>query len=272
MLVFPNVKINLGLNVIGKREDGFHDLESVFYPVGWCDALEAVVSEKQELSFTSSGIPVPGGESSNLIIKAFSLLKKDFSLPPLDIHLHKMIPMGAGLGGGSSDAAFMLKLINEICALNLSETALEAYAGQLGSDCPFFIRNAPSFVSGRGEKLEPFQMDLTGWYIQLVMPDVHVSTADAYSWIRPQAPATSIREILKLPVAEWRGRLINDFEEPVIARFPVIGGIRDQLYASGAAYASMSGSGAAVFGLFQSPPDPTLFNGYTKFQTQLQDV
>jgi 4-diphosphocytidyl-2-C-methyl-D-erythritol kinase len=269
MLVFPNIKINLGLNVIAKREDGYHALESVFYPVGWCDALEAVVSEKQEFKFSSSGIPVPGSESSNLIIKAFNLLKQDFNLTPLEIHLHKMIPMGAGLGGGSSDAAFMLKLINEICALKLTDPELERYAGQLGSDCPFFIRNKPSFVSGRGEILEPFNIVLTGWHILLVMPEVHVGTAEAYSWIRPHTPSISIKEILQSPVQEWKNRLRNDFEHPVVTRYPVIGALRDRMYETGATYAAMSGSGAAVFGLFQTAPDLTHFDGYTKFHTKL---
>lgn len=269
MLVFPNIKINLGLNVIAKRPDGFHALESVFYPVPWCDALEAVVSDKQEFKFTSTGLPIPGNESSNLIIKAYALLKEHYPVPPLEIHLHKLIPMGAGLGGGSSDAAFLLKLVNELCALGLKVEELEAYAGTLGSDCPFFIRNCPAMVTGRGEILRPISFSLKGYHIAIVMPPVSVGTAEAYSWITPQRPVQPISSIIQDPVNTWRNRLVNDFEAPVCARYPVIAAVRDSLYELGAEYAAMSGSGAAVYGLFRTAPDLTRFDAFTNFSTAL---
>ncbi len=269
MLVFPNIKINLGLNVIEKRSDGFHALESLFLPVPWCDALEAVITDQQDISFSSSGIPIPGNTEGNLVVKAWNLMKRDFSIPGMAVHLHKVIPMGAGLGGGSSDGAFMLKLVNLLCNLQLSDNQLENYAAGLGSDCPFFIRNAPALVSGRGEILTPVAINLKGYHIALVMPPVSVGTAEAYSWIKPHQPSISIREILKDPVETWRGRLVNDFEAPVAGRYPVIAEIRDQLYQQGAVYAAMSGSGAAVFGLFTTTPDLTHFNAYTKFTVAL---
>lgn len=269
MLVFPNIKINLGLNVIAKRPDGYHALESVFFPVPWCDALEAIISEKQGLTFNSSGIPIPGDFSGNLVVKAYDLLKKDFSLPGMEVHLHKLIPMGAGLGGGSSDGAFMLKLINELCALHLSAEQLEQYAAKLGSDCPFFIRNDPAMVTGRGEILAPLAFSLKGYHIALVMPPVSVGTAEAYSWITPQPTKQHISSILHDPVNTWCNRLVNDFEAPVCVRYPVIAAVRDSLYALGAEYAAMSGSGAAVFGLFRAAPDLSRFDAYTKFSTEL---
>lgn len=269
MIVFPNIKINLGLNIIEKRPDGFHNLESLFFPVPWCDALEAIISEKQGLTFSSSGIPIPGDFSGNLVVKAYDLLKKDFSLPGMEVHLHKVIPMGAGLGGGSSDGAFMLKLINELCDLQLSAEQLEKYAAKLGSDCPFFIRNQPALVTGRGEILSPATIQLKGYHIALVMPPVTVGTAEAYSWIRPQQPHIALKELLDSPVSQWRGKLMNDFENPVAERYPVIASVRDQLYALGAEYAAMSGSGAAVFGLFTTPPDLTHVHAVTKFTAAL---
>ena len=269
MIVFPNIKINLGLNIIEKRPDGYHALESLFLPVPWCDALEAVLTDKQEITFSSSGIPIPGNTDGNLVVKAWKLLKKDFSIPGMAVHLHKVIPMGAGLGGGSSDGAFMLKMINTLCNLQLNDDQLEQYAAKLGSDCPFFIRNAPAMVSGRGEILSPVSFSLKGYHIALVMPPVSVGTAEAYSWITPRNPAVHISEILKEPVNIWRNRLMNDFEAPVCERHPVIAEVRDKMYELGAEYAAMSGSGAAVFGLFRTAPDLTHFNAYTKFSSAL---
>lgn len=269
MIVFPNIKINLGLNIIEKRPDGFHALESLFLPVQWCDALEAVLSEKQDITFSSSGIPIPGNSDGNLVVKAWQLLKKDFPISGMEVHLHKVIPMGAGLGGGSSDGAFMLKMINNLCDLQLSDDQLEAYAAKLGSDCPFFVRNTPAMVSGRGELLSPVDFSLKGYHIALVMPPVSVGTAEAYSWITPRRPEVPISEIIKDPVNTWRNRLVNDFEAPVCERHPVIAEVRDTLYELGAVYAAMSGSGAAVYGLFNTAPDLTHFNAYTKFSTAL---
>lgn len=249
MIVFPNCKINLGLHVIQKRPDGFHDLETVFYPVALQDALEAITSE--EMIFSASGIDIPGDASDNLCRKAYQLLKTDFpQLPAVHIHLHKHIPIGAGLGGGSSDGAWMLKLLNQKYNLGISEDQLEAYAAQLGSDCPFFIRNTPCFATGRGEVLEPIGVDLGDHSLTIVHPGIHVNTGWAFGQLTPGRPAVPLKEIDWQDVSSWRGRLTNDFEEPVVAAYPAIGQIRDKMYLHGAVYAAMSGSGSAVVGIF----------------------
>jgi 4-diphosphocytidyl-2-C-methyl-D-erythritol kinase len=200
MIVFPNAKINIGLNITEKRADGFHNLETIFLPVGWCDALEFVVAN--ELQFSSSGIPISSEPESNLVMKAYRLLQKDFSLPPLKIHLHKQIPFGAGLGGGSSDAAFMLSMLNRKFELNLSKEELELYSAQLGSDCAFFIRNSPVFASGRGEIMQPIRLALNDWFILVVKPPVEVSTVKAFQLIVPQKPMYSLKATVQLPVQE----------------------------------------------------------------------
>ena len=252
MIVFPNAKINIGLNITEKRPDGFHNLETVFFPVGWCDALEFVVAD--DLHFSSSGLLISGDQESNLVMKAYRLLQKDFSLPPVRIHLHKEIPFGAGLGGGSSDAAFMLSMLNEQFGLNLSEDELEVYATRLGSDCPFFIRNMPAFASGRGEIMEPVQPALNGLFILLVKPPVEVSTAKAFQWVVPEKSGNSLKTLIQLPVQEWKDQVVNQFESSVFKQYPEIGELKKRLYDSGAVYASMSGSGSCVFGLFQELP------------------
>lgn len=249
MIGFPNAKINIGLNITQKRPDGFHNLETVFFPVGWCDALEFVVAP--ELHFFSSGIPIDGDPESNLVMKAYRLLQKEFSLPPLKIHLHKEIPFGAGLGGGSSDAAFMLSMLNRQFGLNLSTEKLEWYAAQLGSDCAFFIRNTPAFALGRGEILEPVRPALNGWVILIVKPTVEVSTVKAFQWVVPQIPSQSLKTLLELPVQQWKGQVVNQFESSVFQHYPEIGYLKERLYEMGAVYASMSGSGSCVFGLFR---------------------
>ncbi|MFY0255576.1 4-(cytidine 5'-diphospho)-2-C-methyl-D-erythritol kinase [Chitinophaga sp. 30R24] len=249
MVVFPNCKINLGLHVTRKRPDGFHDLETVFYPFPVTDALEVLTHPS--LQFASSGIDVPGDATDNLCLKAFHLLQRDFpQLTPVNIHLHKHIPIGAGLGGGSADAAFMLQLLNQKFQLGLSEAALIDYAAQLGSDCPFFILNQPCYATGRGEIMEPIQLDLSAWSFVLVHPGIHVNTGWAFKQLTPQAPVHSLTEMIQLPVAEWKEVIRNDFEAPVFRAHPVIGAIKDQLYTAGAVYAAMSGSGSAVFGIF----------------------
>lgn len=253
MIVFPNAKINIGLNITEKRPDGFHNLETIFLPVGWCDALEFVVAK--EVHFSSSGIPISGERESNLVMKAYRLLQNDFSLPPLNIHLHKQIPFGAGLGGGSSDAAFMLSMLNRYFILNLSADQLELYAAQLGSDCPFFIRNSPVFASGRGEIMEPLRLSLNDWFILLVKPPVEVSTAKAFQLVVPEKPVNSLKTMVQLPVHEWKDKLVNQFETSVFQPYPQVGKLKKQLYDLGAAYASMSGSGSCVFGLFQTLPE-----------------
>lgn len=253
MIGFPNAKINIGLNITEKRLDGFHNLETVFLPVGWSDALEFVVAD--EVHFSTSGIVISGNTESNLVMKAYRLLQKDFGLPCLKIHLHKEIPFGAGLGGGSADGAFMLSLLNKWFELNLSEEELEQYAARLGSDCAFFIRNKPVFASGRGEIMEPVQLALNGLFILLVKPPVEVATGKAFQSVVPKKPDISLRTLIKLPVQEWKDKVINQFELSVFQQYPEIGNVKQSLYDLGAVYASMSGSGSCVFGLFQELPE-----------------
>lgn len=249
MIVFPNCKINLGLHITNKRPDGFHDLETVFYPLPVNDALEAITHN--ELQFESSGIAVPGNIADNLCVKAYHLLRQDFpQVQPLNIHLHKHIPIGAGLGGGSADAAFMLQLISQKFQLGLTEDVLLKYAAQLGSDCPFFIVNKPCYATGRGEIMEPIALDLSGYSFVLVHPGIHVNTGWAFQQLTPKAPAYSLKEVIQTPVTAWKDVLTNDFEAPVFTAHPALGKIKEQLYAAGAVYASMSGSGAALLGIF----------------------
>lgn len=252
MICFPNAKINLGLNVVSKRPDGYHNIETVFYPIPVKDALEIVEAEK--LSFTQTGIQVDAPMEKNLVIKALNLLKKQYEIPPLEIHLLKTIPFGAGLGGGSADAAFMLKLVNDFCKLDIQADELEKLAASIGADCPFFIRNTPVFATGTGNIFEPVDhLSLKGYHFCLIKPDVAVSTPEAYSLVTPTAPEISLKEIVNRPVAEWKHLMANDFEKSVFTKYPVIGEIKDELYKAGAVYASMSGSGSSVFGLFETP-------------------
>lgn len=262
MLCFPNAKINIGLNIVEKRDDGFHNIESIFFPVKLCDVLEAIVDENAQagtVSFSSTGISIPGNADENLCAKAYHLISKDYSMPALKIHLHKIIPIGAGLGGGSADAAFFINLLDELFELNLAWGEKHHYARQLGSDCPFFIANKPAFAFERGDKLDFLELDLKGYHIALIHPGIHVSTPLAYSLVKPAKPATLLKELILLPIKEWKGKIINDFEKPVMEKFPEIGEIKNKLYDSGAIYASMSGSGSAVFGIFKSKPDLPIF-------------
>lgn len=253
MVRFPNAKINIGLYITEKRSDGFHNLETVFFPVDWCDALE--IADAGDVQFSSSGILISGDAESNLVMKAYRMLQRDFDLPALKIHLHKQIPFGAGLGGGSSDGAFMLSLLNYQFNLNLSGDDLEQYAARLGSDCPFFIRNKPVFASGRGEIMEPLQLSLNGWFILLVKPPVEVATAKAFQLVVPAKPAISLKNLIQLPVQEWKNNVINQFESSVFQQYPQVGELKQSMYDLGATYASMSGSGSCVFGLFNELPD-----------------
>lgn len=255
MIVFPNCKINLGLNILHKRNDGYHDLETIFYPVSICDSLEIIENKQSAWSpsfpFTSSGLAIAGNPSSNICVKAYKLLKKDFpALPSLQIHLHKVIPAGAGLGGGSSDAAFTLKVINDILGLQLSTQQLMNYAAELGSDCPFFIINKPCFAKGRGEILEEIQLDLSAYKLIIVNPGIHVDTGRAFLSIVPGPAEKPLKEIITGPVERWKDDLKNDFEKPTFKQYPAIVDIKDALYSNGAIYASMSGSGSTVFGIF----------------------
>jgi 4-diphosphocytidyl-2-C-methyl-D-erythritol kinase len=252
MVTFPNAKINLGLYVTERRPDGFHNLETLFYPVRLTDALEILPSG--EFSFHSSGIGMDGEIENNLVVKAYRLLKKEFQLPAVKIYLHKVIPTGAGLGGGSSDAAFTLKMINTIFNTGLSQLQLENYAGMLGADCPFFIRNIPSLATGKGDQLTPLEVDLSPYHLVIVKPPVSVNTALAYQGIVPKNPETPLDNIINKPIESWQNSLFNDFETNVFKQFPQIGAIKQTLYDLGANYASMSGSGSAVFALFRQLP------------------
>ena len=261
MIIFPNAKVNLGLNIISKRADGFHNIESIFFPVAINDALEFVVADEMQL--TISGLPIDGNSADNLILKAYYLLKKDFDLSALKIHLHKNIPMGAGLGGGSADAAFLLKELNNYFNLKIDTQKVMTYAALLGSDCAFFILNKPCFSSGRGEVLEPVNLNLGGMKMIVVHPAIHVNTAWAYSKIKPSKPLKSLKKVITQPILTWREELKNDFEVPVFKEFPQIEKIKEQLYQVGALYASLSGSGSAVFGLFENEVPPIKFpNNY----------
>jgi len=252
MIVFPNAKINLGLNVLRRRTDGYHEIETCFYPVPWKDALEAIPAEKFSMDF--SGIPIPG-EGKNIVEKAFDALGSIHNLPGASVHLHKAIPIGAGLGGGSADGAFALKLFNDLFHLNLTETSLEEFASPLGADCTFFIKNRPALASGIGEKLEQISPVLEGMQIVLVYPNIHISTKVAYESISPAIPRISIREILETkPVDQWEGVLVNDFEKPLFRKYPMLHELKLSLYENGALYSAMSGSGSSVFCIFQSPP------------------
>lgn len=252
MICFPNAKINLGLNVVSKRPDGYHNIETVFYPIPIQDALEVVAAET--FSFSQTGIPVDAPADSNLVVKALNRLKAQYSVPPLEVHLLKAIPFGAGLGGGSADAAFMLKLLNQFCGFGLSDETLETEAAAIGADCPFFIRNKPVFASGIGNLFEPVDLSLKGYHLCLVKPDIAVSTREAYSLVVPAQPEISLKEIIRKPIAEWRQCMVNDFEASVFSQYPRIGEIKDKLYERGALYAAMSGSGSSLFGIFEQAP------------------
>lgn len=261
MICFPNAKINLGLHVINKREDGFHTIETVFLPVGFSDMLECVentrYSQEQKCVFVSHGLPVSGQVNDNLVVKAYRMLDARFDLPPVLVHLNKIIPMGAGLGGGSSDAAHMIKCLNELFSIGLSVTDMENYAAKLGSDCAFFIGNKPAYLLGKGHELQPFQINLDGYYLVLINTGAHSNTALAYKHaIRREIydETDNLKTILAKPVSSWKGELKNDFESSVFKSIPELASVKSWLYQQGAVYASMSGSGASMFGLFEHKP------------------
>ena len=250
MIVYPNSKINIGLQVTGERPDGFHDLETIFYPIQMRDALEVIESER--FSFKTGGLEIEGDSEQNLVVKAYNLVKSDYSLPPVGIYLYKNIPTGAGLGGGSSDGASMLMLLNELFHLNISKEKLFEYALSLGSDCPFFLYGKPVFATGRGEIMEDVNIDLKDYFLILVKPPVHVSTAEAYRSIVPQKSRLSLKGLIAFSVQRWKGNILNQFERYVFEQYPEIEKIKQVLYDQGALFALMSGSGSAVFGLFRS--------------------
>jgi len=273
MVVYPNCKINIGLRILNKRADGYHNIESVFYPVPLCDILEITqqeVVQENHITFKSTGIAIPGATEENICIKAYQLINQDYALPAINVHLHKQIPIGAGLGGGSADAAFFIKALNEFEDLNLSFGEMHHYAKQIGSDCSFFINNKPALASQKGEVLEPVGLSLKGFYVVIVYPNIHVSTAMAYSGVVPKAEGRSIEELIKQPISTWKATIFNAFEAGIVKQFPVIGDIKNQLYALGAQYSSMTGSGSAVYGIFETKPEVTNnFSNFTVFETQL---
>jgi 4-diphosphocytidyl-2-C-methyl-D-erythritol kinase len=255
MIVYPNAKINIGLNVIERRTDGYHTIETVFYPIGIQDVLSVEPSEIcSDYSFSVSGIEVGGNPEDNLVIKALHLLRQEYEFPPVDISLKKQIPTGAGLGGGSSDAAFMLMAINELFTLDISNRKLQSLASKLGSDCSFFIKNKPVFATGTGNKFSSLRSSLQGKWLLLVKPDIHVSTAEAYAEIVPSIHEISLKEQIQQPISEWKRNITNDFEKTVFKRFPEIASIKQKMYDLGAVYASMSGSGSSVYGIFDEKP------------------
>jgi 4-diphosphocytidyl-2-C-methyl-D-erythritol kinase len=265
MVNFPPCKINLGLNILSKRPDGYHNLETCFFPLPWTDILEIIPSDVS--IFSSSGNAIPGRAEENLCLKAYSLLKKDFDLPPVKIHLHKIIPTGAGLGGGSSDAASTLRLLNAIFELNISAANLMSYAASVGSDCAFFIHDKPMLGLGRGEVLTEIDIRLKGKFLMLVNPQIHVATAEAFATVKPNKPEFSLQHVLTThALNDWKDAVKNDFEESVFEKHPEIKNIKEKMYSLGAIYASMSGSGSSVFGIFDSPIEAEKnFSGQTKW-------
>lgn len=262
MIVFPCAKINLGLNIVGKREDGYHNLETVFYPIPLYDALEIKYMDEKFPSDADCDLKVTGNavdcdEQSNLVVKAYNLLAADYKLPRVHIHLHKHIPSQAGLGGGSSDAAFMIRLLDERFRLNIGNPEMERYAARLGADCAFFIEAEQAYAEGIGNELMPVTTpdgNLDGYHLAIVKPDIAVSTKEAYASITPKKPTKSCREIVCQPIATWKDELVNDFEEPIFKMHPELAAIKEKLYAQGALYAAMSGSGSALYGIFKECP------------------
>lgn len=255
MIVYPNAKINIGLNVVERRSDNYHNIETIFYPIGLSDVLSVEKSETcTDYSISFDGIPIQGDAENNLILKAYRLLQQKFTIPPVDIFLSKQIPFGAGLGGGSSDGAFMLKVLNEKFDLDLSVAELEKLASQLGADCPFFIQNKPVFATGIGNQFSPVEFSLMGYWLLLVKPDVFVSTAEAYSGLIPEKTEFSLPELIKNPIENWRNTIKNDFEKTIFKKHPFVGEIKEKIYQLGAVYAAMSGSGSSVYGIFSEKP------------------
>lgn len=260
MISYPCSKINLGLSVERKREDGFHDIESILYPIALCDILEIIPnSENESDEFSATGISIPGDLSSNLCLKALHLLRADFDVPSVKMHLHKQVPTGAGLGGGSADGTHALLQVNELFALGLSVEDLTQYAALLGSDCPFFVEEGPKLATGRGEQLVKMDEKLRGYTLVLAKPDLHISTAEAYAGTVPEVKAKTIGEIYQQPMANWKSALQNDFESVVFEKFPELERIKNTFYNAGAVYASLTGTGSAVYGIFQEEQDLSHF-------------
>ncbi len=275
MLVHPIAKINLGLNVVEKRPDGYHNLETVFFPVPITDALEV---QEMDPAFPSAvdcdlkvtNIVIDGDEQRNLVVRAYQLLKADFpQIPRVHAHLYKGIPTQAGMGGGSSDCGFMITLLNQMFGLGLSCEQMISYAARLGADCAFFILNEPCYAEGIGDILKPINLSLSGWYLSFVRPDIPVSTREAFALIKPHHPAVCCRDVVRRPVEEWRNLLTNDFEESVFAVHPELGAVKERLYALGATYAAMSGSGSTLFALSRQPLPLDEFSQNGTFKTTI---
>ncbi len=269
MLVFPNAKINIGLNIVEKRQDGFHNIESCFYPVDWSDALEILPAE--QFSFQSDGIDIPGDVLNNLCAKAYQMLAADYTFPTVNIHLLKAVPIGAGLGGGSSDAAFTIKALNDLFSLNISLEKQLDYARRLGSDCAFFIENKPLYCFEKGDRFEEISLSLAGKWIVLVNPGLHISTVEAYSGVKPRESGADLRVLLKQPLPEWKATVKNDFEESLFPKYLVLKKIKEKLYEKGAVYAAMSGSGSTLYGIFEEERDlSSIFKEYKIWQGNLK--
>lgn len=252
MICFPNAKINIGLNIVSKRSDGYHNLETIFYPIQIKDALEIIVREEQKSdTFFEAGLKVDAVPENNLVMKALRLMREYYDFPAVEVHLLKKIPFGAGIGGGSADASFMLKLLNKTFKLDVKDEELIPLAARLGADCPFFIYNRPVFATGIGEILEDIELSLKGYTIVLVKPDIHVPTKDAFAEIKPKHPEVSLKELIMSPVSEWKDMVVNDFEKSIFPKYPSIKEIKEKLYDMGAEYAAMTGSGSSVFGIFK---------------------
>jgi 4-diphosphocytidyl-2-C-methyl-D-erythritol kinase len=268
MISFPHAKINLGLSIISKRSDGFHNLETVFYPLPLHEALEIIPSEDNR--FFQTGLQLPHSKDDNLVKVAYQILKKKYPhIASLEIHLHKSIPVGAGLGGGSSDAAGILIMINNLFDLRIPEKEMKDYALRLGSDCPFFMQNSPCIARGRGEILEPISIDLSAYSILLVHPEISIETSWAYSKVKPRLPEIDLKESILQPVENWVNTIHNDFEMPVFEVYPVLRKIKEKLYASGALYAVMTGSGSTIFGIFRKSELPVSFEVENASQTRI---
>jgi len=273
MICFPNAKINIGLRVTGKRPDGYHNIESILYPIGLTDILEVSEQEKvsgKGISLDATGIKIYTPLKENLVFRTAELLRKEYSIPPLSIHLHKLIPIGSGLGGGSSDTAFLLRLLNKKFNIGITEEKLFSIASGLGSDCPFFLNNTSAFISGRGEEIQQMHLNLNRLYLVVVYPDIHIDTSFAYSQITPSKPGLSLQKLIKYPINQWKENIINDFEKPVFSKYPNIRKIKEKLYRMGAIYSSLTGSGSAVYGLFDKETETDgQFGHYLVWQEQL---
>lgn len=264
MIVFPNAKINIGLNIINKREDGFHNIETIFYPIPFCDILEVIKNDNNTseiVTFNTSGLKLDCPIEKNLVYKTYKIFNEHIeNVPSVKIHLHKVIPSGSGLGGGSSDASFMLKILNEFCDNILNENELLELASKIGSDCPFFIKNIPCIAYGRGEILEPIDLNLSNYYIALIIPELHINTGKAYNSIKIKSKREkNLKELINIPIEEWKYNIVNDFEDVVFEWYPELKKIKEELYNSGAIYSSLSGSGSTIYGIFKEKPELTLY-------------